>query len=61
MSDVEKPPLPQGVAYGLVCGFGIVFALTMNGITWVSRKYLNESSVRPDPLPRLNVLLGSLY
>jgi hypothetical protein len=26
-------------------GFGIVFALLMNGITWVGRKYLNESSV----------------
>ncbi|KAF3025949.1 hypothetical protein E8E14_014964 [Neopestalotiopsis sp. 37M] len=44
MADSGKPPLPQGVAYGLVCGFGIVFALTMNIITWVSRKYLHEST-----------------
>ncbi|KAI0143392.1 hypothetical protein BJ166DRAFT_629762 [Pestalotiopsis sp. NC0098] len=44
MSDSGTPPLPQGVAYGLVCGFGIVFALTMNLITWVSRKYLHEST-----------------
>ena len=41
----EAPPLSQGVAYGLVCGFGIVFALSMNGITWMSRKYLHESDV----------------
>lgn len=26
-------------------GFGIVFALTMNGITWISRNYLHESAV----------------
>ncbi|ETS79722.1 hypothetical protein PFICI_09575 [Pestalotiopsis fici W106-1] len=44
MADSGTPPLPQGVAYGLVCGFGIVFALTMNLITWVSRKYLHEST-----------------
>ncbi|KAI1336356.1 hypothetical protein F5Y15DRAFT_427058 [Xylariaceae sp. FL0016] len=43
MADSGSPPLPQGVAYGLVCGFGIVFALTMNLITWISRRYLNET------------------
>ncbi|KAI0470771.1 hypothetical protein GGR56DRAFT_113735 [Xylariaceae sp. FL0804] len=44
MADTGSPPLPQGVAYGLVCGFGIVFALTMNLITWISRRYLQEST-----------------
>ncbi|KAH9884263.1 hypothetical protein F4778DRAFT_787886 [Xylariomycetidae sp. FL2044] len=43
MASSSAPPLPQGVAYGLVCGFGVVFALTMNLITWISRRYLNES------------------
>jgi hypothetical protein len=60
---VEKPPLSQGVAYGIVLGqlitprrvyeliifclgFGIVFSLTMNAITWLGRRYLSESSVR---------------
>lgn len=38
------PPLSQGVAYGIVLGFGIVFALFMNLITYISRKYLHESS-----------------
>ncbi|KAI9741291.1 MAG: hypothetical protein M1834_003008 [Cirrosporium novae-zelandiae] len=37
-----KPPLPQGVAYGIVLGFGLVFALIMNAITWISRRYLHE-------------------
>ncbi|KAF2805510.1 uncharacterized protein BDZ99DRAFT_539943 [Mytilinidion resinicola] len=41
---VVKPPLSQGVAYGIVLGFGIVFALSMNTITWISRKYLHESA-----------------
>ncbi|KAF2489325.1 hypothetical protein BU16DRAFT_575685 [Lophium mytilinum] len=41
---VVKPPLSQGVAYGIVLGFGIVFALSMNAITWISRKYLHESA-----------------
>lgn len=61
MSSVEKPPLSQGVAYGIVLGmsslfvpdfrannallgFGIVFALLMNGLTFFSRRYLSESS-----------------
>ncbi|KIV98703.1 uncharacterized protein PV09_09530 [Verruconis gallopava] len=44
MEAVLSPPLSQGVAYGIVLGFGIVFALTMNLITWISRKYLHESS-----------------
>lgn len=44
-TGVIDPPLSQGVAYGIVLGFGIVFALTMNLITWVSRKYLFESTV----------------
>ncbi|KAK6081203.1 sodium symporter family protein [Seiridium cupressi] len=44
MADSGTPPLPQGLAYGLVCGFGIVFALTMNLITWVSRRLLHEST-----------------
>lgn len=42
-STDATPALSQGVAYGLVIGFGIAFALIMNLITWVSRKYLNES------------------
>ncbi|KAK3620248.1 hypothetical protein LTR56_023521 [Elasticomyces elasticus] len=42
-SGVVAPPLSQGVAYGIVLGFGIVFALTMNLITWISRRYLHES------------------
>jgi urea-proton symporter len=39
------PPLSQGIAYGIVLGFGIVFALIMNLITWISRKFLHESNV----------------
>ncbi|RSL58102.1 hypothetical protein CEP53_006264 [Fusarium sp. AF-6] len=42
-STDATPALSQGVAYGLVIGFGIAFALIMNLITWISRKYLNES------------------
>ncbi|KAF2763883.1 hypothetical protein EJ03DRAFT_283216 [Teratosphaeria nubilosa] len=38
------PPLSQGVAYGLVLGFGIAFALLMNTITWFSRRFLHESN-----------------
>lgn len=60
-SSVVKPPLSQGVAYGIVLGnlsithpphpskltppgFGIIFALTMNLITYISRRFLHESS-----------------
>jgi hypothetical protein len=43
------PPLSQGVAYGIVLGFGIAFALLMNGITWISRKYLHESDASSNP------------
>ncbi|KAF2116966.1 hypothetical protein BDV96DRAFT_597921 [Lophiotrema nucula] len=43
-SSIVKPPLSQGVAYGIVLGFGIVFALTMNLITWISRRFLDESA-----------------
>ncbi|KAK5123208.1 hypothetical protein LTR85_003407 [Meristemomyces frigidus] len=42
-TTAETPPLSQGVAYGIVLGLGIVFAMFMNLITWVSRKYLHES------------------
>ncbi|KUJ16990.1 uncharacterized protein LY89DRAFT_646074 [Mollisia scopiformis] len=41
---VFEPPLSQGVAYGIALGFGVVFALTMNAITWLSRRYLHESN-----------------
>lgn len=44
--SVEAPPLFQGVAYGIVLGFGIVFAMLMNLITWISRRYLHESKAR---------------
>ncbi|CZR62170.1 uncharacterized protein PAC_12067 [Phialocephala subalpina] len=40
---VFKPPLSQGVAYSIVLGSGVVFALTMNAITWLSRRYLHEA------------------
>lgn len=41
----EIPPLPQGVAYGIVLGFGIIFAAFMNIVTWIARRYLQEPSV----------------
>lgn len=44
-TGVVAPPLSQGVAYGIVLGFGIVFALVMNLITWISRRFLHESEV----------------
>ncbi|QDS76336.1 hypothetical protein FKW77_002734 [Venturia effusa] len=43
-TTIIKPPLSQGVAYGIVLGFGIVFALIMNLITYISRRFLHESS-----------------
>lgn len=51
---IEDPPLSQGVAYGIVLGFGIAFALLMNGITWMSRKYLHESNASYGPIEILN-------
>ncbi|KAI0052387.1 urea transporter [Auriscalpium vulgare] len=39
MSTSFKPPLPQGVGYGVVLGLGFLFAIIMNGITWVQAKY----------------------
>jgi hypothetical protein len=32
-------------SHPLNTGFGIVFAMTMNLITWISRRFLNESQV----------------
>ncbi|KAK5166530.1 uncharacterized protein LTR77_008073 [Saxophila tyrrhenica] len=42
-TGVTAPPLSQGVAYGVVLGFGIVFALGMNLITWINRRFFQES------------------
>ncbi|KIM92252.1 hypothetical protein PILCRDRAFT_116768 [Piloderma croceum F 1598] len=35
----STPPLPPGVGYGVVLGLGFLFALIMNGITWIQAKF----------------------
>ena len=42
---VREKSVDSNSADGTCAGFGIVFALGMNVITWVSRRYLHESSV----------------
>ncbi len=46
-SSINKWPRNYGsylASSGIVLGFGVVFALTMNAITWLGRRYLHESS-----------------
>ena len=38
-SSSSTPPLPAGVGYGVVLGLGFLFALIMNGITWIQAKF----------------------
>jgi urea-proton symporter len=35
----STPPLPAGIGYGVVLGLGFLFALIMNGITWIQTKF----------------------
>jgi len=37
-------PLGQDMGYGIVVGLGLAFSVVMGVITWISRKYLSESS-----------------
>ncbi|KAA1479072.1 urea permease [Dentipellis sp. KUC8613] len=36
-------PLPQGVGYAVVLGLGVLFAVMMNGITWLQTRYSQYS------------------